>query len=74
MNVKQDTTDDASNQTVGVLQLSFQNGETGLLPEDPGKLTECLIEKIKLRATVVGPVLEAILHEQHGQSHWGLNE
>lgn len=70
MNVKHHIADHAS-KAGSVLQ---REGEAGLLSDDPGKLTERLLEKISRRATLVGPVLEAILNDQHGQSHWGLNE
>jgi hypothetical protein len=49
-------------------------GEAGLIPKDLGRLTERLMEEIRLRATLVGPVLEGILREPHGQPRWGLNE
>ncbi len=73
MNVKEHKTDDASKTSV-VIHLTQRVGEAGFLPDDPGKLSERLMEEISLRATLVGPVLEAILHEQHGQPRWGINE
>lgn len=57
-----------------VIHLTRREGETGLLPDDPEKMTGLLLEEIDKRATLVGPVLEAILHDQHGYSRWGLNE
>jgi hypothetical protein len=57
-----------------VVHLMLTEGEVGLMPKDPGRLTERLMEEIRLRATQVGPVLEGILHEPHGQPRWGLNE
>jgi hypothetical protein len=73
MNVKQHISDDAA-KAGSVLHLTLREGEARSLPEIPGKLTERMMEEISMRATVVGPVLEAILHEQHGQPRWGLNE
>ena len=73
MNVKKHKTDDASKTGV-VIRLTQRKGEAGYLPDDPGKLTERLREEINMRATMVGPVLEAILHEEHGQPRWGINE
>lgn len=73
MNVKQHRTDEPGKPGC-VFHLTVTEGGAGLRPDDPGKLTERLMEEINQRATVVGPVLEAILHEQHGQPRWGLNE
>lgn len=73
MNVKQDMTDD-TRKTGGVPHLILSEYEAGLLPDDPGKLTERRLEELTKRATVLGPVLEAILREPHGQPRWGLNE
>jgi hypothetical protein len=70
MNVKHHIADHSS-KAGSVLQ---REGEAGLPSDNPGKLTERLIEEISLRATMVGPVLEAILNDQHGHSRWGLNE
>lgn len=36
--------------------------------------TKRAIGEIELRATKVGSVLEGILHEARGATHWGLNE
>jgi len=60
--------------TGGVVHLMLTEGEAGLMPKDLGRLTERLMEEIRLRATLVGPVLEGILREPHGQPRWGLNE
>ena len=73
MNVKLHMADEG-HKTGCVLHLTLRKGEAGLLPDDPGKMTERLMEEISMRATVVGPVLEGILHDQHGQPRWGLNE
>jgi hypothetical protein len=48
----------------------YMKGEACLAPEGP----EQVREKLRQQATHLGPVLEAILRESHGQSHWGLNE
>ncbi|HAO79886.1 MAG TPA: hypothetical protein DCQ92_13110 [Verrucomicrobia subdivision 3 bacterium] len=56
--------------TGGVVHLMLTEGEAGLMPKD----LERLMEEIRLRATLVGPVLEGILREPHGQPRWGLNE
>jgi len=73
VNVKEHKTDETSKTGV-VIRLTQREGEAGLLPDDPGKLTERRMKEIGIRATMVGPVLEAILHEQHGQPRWGINE
>ena len=36
--------------------------------------TKRAMVEIELRATKVGSVLEGILHQTHGSTHWGLNE
>jgi len=41
-----------------------------LMAESP----EAVMEEIRVRATEIGSVLEGILREDHGNSHWGLNE
>jgi len=58
----------------GVLHLTLREGSQALPPESPAKLTERLMEEVSLRATMVGPVLEGILHEGQGQPRWGINE
>jgi hypothetical protein len=73
MNVKQHIPADTG-KAVGGRHLLRPNREADLVSIDPAKLTEERIEQISLRATIVGPVLEAILQEQHGYSRWGLNE
>jgi hypothetical protein len=44
-----------------------------LLPEDkaglPPNNSEEVMEQIRLRATIIGPVLEGILHDPHAHSH-----
>ena len=39
--------------------------KAGLLPRD----SEEVMEQIRLRATIIGPVLEGILHDSHVHSH-----
>jgi hypothetical protein len=36
--------------------------------------SEKIREQIYMKATEVGPILEALLRESHGQIRWGLNE
>ncbi len=49
-----------------------------LMTEDDVKMMaespEQVMEEMRLRATEVGAVLEAILREPHGEPRWGLNE
>ncbi len=73
MNVKQDMADD-TRKAGGRPHLILPEQDSGLFSGDPGKLTERRMEEVSKRATVLGPVLEAILQEQHGQPRWGLNE
>ena len=73
MNPVQQMTKDTSRAGC-VLHLTLRKGEAGVLPNDPGKLTQRLMEEISLRATMVGPVLESILLEAHEQPRWGVKE
>ncbi|HUA67288.1 MAG TPA: hypothetical protein VMA13_01960 [Candidatus Saccharimonadales bacterium] len=36
--------------------------------------SEKMREQIRLQATEIGPILEALLRNAHGQIRWGLNE
>lgn len=36
--------------------------------------SEKMREQIRMQATEVGPILEALLRDTHGQIRWGLNE
>ena len=36
--------------------------------------SERVREHIRMQATEIGPILEALLHDAHGQIRWGLNE
>jgi hypothetical protein len=62
------------NRTACVLHLTRREGEAESPPSDPGKLTERMLEEIRMRATIMGPVLAGILLEAEGQPRWGLNE
>jgi hypothetical protein len=73
MNVKQDITSD-TRKADAVPYLILLKPDGSLLTDDPGKLTERRMQEMDRRATVLGPVMEAILREQHGQPRWGLNE
>jgi hypothetical protein len=62
-----------SNSTMGASgrgQLEITEADIGLVVEDSEKMRE----QIRMQATEVGPVLEALLHDAHGQIRWGLNE
>jgi len=65
---------DDTRKSGGVPHLILPEQDARLFPDDPGKLTERRMEEVSKRATFLGPVLEAILREQHGQPRWGLNE
>ena len=54
----------------GTVHLLITEGDVRLMAEDP----EQVMEEIELRATSVGPVLEAIFRESQGHAHWGINE
>lgn len=36
--------------------------------------SEQVREHIRMQATEIGPILEALLRDTHGQIRWGLNE
>ena len=48
-----------------VIHVLVPDGKAELLP----KSSEEVLEQIRLRATIVGPVLEGILHDPHAQTH-----
>jgi hypothetical protein len=73
VNVKRHKTDNTS-KTGDDLHLTLREGGAGLRPENPETQRERLMKEISLRATVVGPVLESVLHEAHGKPRWGLNK
>ena len=39
-----------------------------------GEESEKMREQIRMQATEVGPILEALLRDTHGEIRWGLNE
>ncbi len=49
----------------GVIHVWLPEDKTGCLPKD----SEEVMEQIRLRATIMGPVLEGILHEPHQLVH-----
>jgi hypothetical protein len=49
----------------GVIHIWLPEDKTGCLPKD----SEEVMEQIRLRATIMGPVLEGILHEPHDLTH-----
>ena len=59
-----------SSDTACVVHLLLREGDAGMAPQDP----ERMMEDIWARATLMGPVMERILHEPHGEPRWGLNE
>ncbi|HEY5041742.1 MAG TPA: hypothetical protein VIK53_07035 [Verrucomicrobiae bacterium] len=69
MNQVQHTTTGAGGAG-GAVHLLVTEGDVRVMAEDP----EQVMEEIELRATSVGPVLEAIFRESGNQSRWGINE
>ncbi len=55
---------------VTVPPVPISEDDLKLMAESP----EEVMEEIRVRATEIGSVLEGILREDHGNSHWGLNE
>jgi hypothetical protein len=51
-------------------QLETAEADIGLVVEESEKMRE----QIRMQANEVGPVLEALLRDAHGQIRWGLNE
>jgi hypothetical protein len=51
--------------THGVIHIWSPEDKTGRLPKD----SEEVMEQIRLRATIMGPILEGILHEPHDLAH-----
>ncbi len=52
------------------VHLLITNGELELVAED----VERVMERINVRATQFRRVLEDVLHEPHGEPHWGIND
>jgi hypothetical protein len=51
-------------------QLEIVGADIELVMEESEKMRE----QIRMQANEVGPVLEALLRDVHGQIRWGLNE
>jgi hypothetical protein len=51
-------------------QLEIAEADIELAVEESEKLRD----RIRMQANEVGPVLEALLRDAHGQIRWGLNE
>jgi hypothetical protein len=56
--------------SANAVHLMITDRDVKLMAADPKQF----MEEMRSRATKIGPVLEAILHEPHGQPRWGLNE
>ena len=54
----------------GQVQIKIKETDVELMVEESEKTRE----QIRLQATEVGPILEALLRDTHGQIRWGLNE
>ena len=61
------------NGTIGVggqVQIEIKETDVVMVVEESEKVRE----KIRMQATEVGPILEALLRDAHGEIRWGLNE
>jgi hypothetical protein len=56
--------------TGGQVQPEMMETDIKLVVEESEKMRE----QIRMQATEMGPILEALLHDAHGQIRWGLNE
>jgi len=54
----------------GQVQVEIKETDIELVIEESEKLRE----QIRVQATEMGPILEALLRDAHGQIRWGLNE
>jgi len=54
----------------GQVQVEIKETDVELTVEESEKMRE----QIRMQATEVGPILEALLRDTHGQIRWGLNE
>ena len=54
----------------GQVQVEIKETDAGWEVEASAKMRE----QIRMQATEVGPILEALLRDTHGQIRWGLNE
>lgn len=52
------------------VKLAVTDGDIELVVEE----SEQVREHIRMQATEMGPILEALLRDTHGQIRWGLNE
>lgn len=59
-----------TNGTGGQVRLEITEADIELAVEESEKMRE----QIRMQATEMGPILEALLHDAHGQIRWGLNE
>lgn len=60
-------------KTIGVggqVQLGIKETDVELVVAESEKMRE----QIHMQATEMGPILEALLRDAHGQIRWGLNE
>jgi hypothetical protein len=60
----------STNGTGGQSQLEIMETDIKLAVAESEKMRE----QIHVQATEMGPILEALLHDAHGQIRWGLNE
>lgn len=59
--------------TIGVggqVLVEIKETDVELVVEESEKMRE----QIRMQATEVGPILEALLRDTHGEVRWGLNE
>lgn len=54
----------------GQVQAEIKETDVELTVEESEKMRE----QIRMQASEVGPILEALLRDTHGQVRWGLNE
>ena len=54
----------------GGVQVEIKETDVELMVEESEKMQK----QIRMQATEIGPILEALLRDTHGQIRWGLNE
>ena len=54
----------------GGVQVEIKETDVELMVEESEKMQK----QIRMQATEIGPILEALLRDAHGQIRWGLNE
>ena len=54
----------------GQVQMEIKETAVEWVVDESAKMRE----QIRMQATEVGPILEALLRDTHGQIRWGLNE